>query len=205
MQDAHRTWPIRCKACGSFCERRIDRLRATTGIFCDRNCLSRWQRAQPRKPLAQSYEDHVQRGPTSECWLWRGGLDSKGYAVLYDPNNRKRQILAHRIAWQLHFGVIPDRLFVCHRCDTPACVNPYYLFLGTPADNVRDCVAKSRHSFGDNHPRAKLHEADIPMIRSLYATGTPATVIAARFLVKPGTIHGVLSGRGWKHVAVVSP
>jgi hypothetical protein len=54
-------------------------------------------------------------------------------------------VLAHRAAWEVTFGPIPDGLFVCHSCDTPACVRPDHLFLGTLADNNLDMVGKMRH------------------------------------------------------------
>jgi hypothetical protein len=51
---------------------------------------------------------------------------------------------AHRVAWELYHGPIPDDMCVLHRCDTPRCVAEAHLFLGSKADNSRDMIAKGR-------------------------------------------------------------
>ncbi|MGH7024521.1 MAG: HNH endonuclease signature motif containing protein [Caulobacteraceae bacterium] len=54
---------------------------------------------------------------------------------------------AHRLAWELANGPIPDGLLILHKCDNPVCCNPDHLFLGTAADNHADCAAKGRAAF----------------------------------------------------------
>jgi hypothetical protein len=55
---------------------------------------------------------------------------------------------AHRIAWELTNGPIPAGLFVCHHCDTPGCVRPDHLFLGTAQENMQDASRKDRMLHG---------------------------------------------------------
>jgi hypothetical protein len=96
--------------------------------------------------------EKVQRGRGDECWLWLGGLQ-KGYGRHY--HTRRKHVFAHRFMYELHHKVtLEPEVFVCHRCDNPQCCNPAHLFLGTPADNVHDMIAKGRNSRGARHSLA---------------------------------------------------
>ena len=76
------------------------------------------------------------------CWLWTGGT-YKGYGYMSTPPGMSR--LVHRTYWEILNGPIPHKMCVCHTCDTPSCVRPDHLFLGTHTDNMRDRAAKGRH------------------------------------------------------------
>lgn len=75
----------------------------------------------------------------TECIEARGPNRGAGYKAVGAK-------YAHRVAYEKAFGEIPSGLFVCHRCDNPACINPDHLFVGTHSDNMRDMVAKGRNS-----------------------------------------------------------
>lgn len=105
--------------------------------------------------------------PNTGCWLWMGYVDAKGYGRIgANPTPQ----LAHRIAWRLYRGLIPDGLCVCHRCDNPSCVNPDHLFVGTVGENNADMRRKGRDS---KPPRKRPYspERKRPKIRRGYATG----------------------------------
>jgi HNH endonuclease len=79
---------------------------------------------------------------SDDCWVWTGARWSRGYGQLRGDG---RRLLAHRVAWQLVNGPIPDGLQVCHRCDNPPCVRPDHLFLGSASINALDRDNKGRN------------------------------------------------------------
>ena len=77
-----------------------------------------------------------------ECWLWTA-YKSGGYGVLC-CGRRGLNRRAHRVAWEITNGPIPEGLYVCHSCDNPSCVRPAHLFLGTQSHNMSDMWRKER-------------------------------------------------------------
>lgn len=95
--------------------------------------------AYKAKPIEKRFWHKVDK--TGDCWLWLGHKSSKGYGgVQVDGLSKK----AHRVAYELVNGPIPEGLYACHTCDNPSCVNPAHIFLGTQHENMADMVAKGR-------------------------------------------------------------
>jgi len=86
------------------------------------------------------------------CWGWLGPKDPNGYGR-FSLGSARPSVLAHRVAYEIHNGPIPDGLYVCHHCDNPECTRPGHLFVGTPADNMRDMSAKGRRRNQFSPPR----------------------------------------------------
>lgn len=107
-------------------------------------------------------------------------------------------IYAHRLAYELKNGAIPDGLWVLHRCDNPACCNADHLFLGTHSDNMQDMVSKGRSLKGNDSPHAKLSEANVGDIRRRIAAGETQAAIARSFGVSQQHVSKINAGSSRK-------
>lgn len=146
------------------------------------------------------------------CWLWKASKRFKGYgAFAYHEGGKLIQDRAHRYSWRLKNGPIPDRLWVLHKCDTPACVNPDHLFLGTVQDNVTDMMVKGRRVLGgtyggdyrkgESHHQAKLTTEQVKEIRKLKQGGCSYGQLSKQFGIAIGHAYRVVNGKAWSHVA----
>lgn len=143
--------------------------------------------------------DRVSPEPTSGCWLWMGAPASHGYGFF----RYKGEILPHRVSHILFVNDIPDGMFVCHRCDNHACVNPGHLFLGSARDNMADMTAKGRRAVGSMiWGGEKLVEQSVVKIKKMIADGITNRRIADIFGVHITVIYKIRKGLIWRHVCV---
>lgn len=156
------------------------------------------------KSFAERFWGRVdQSGAPDACWEWQGYRMPAGYGQF---SAEKKRHYAHRVAYELTKGTIPDGMFVCHACDNPPCCNPAHLFLGTPKDNTRDMVAKGRCRGiglpGVLSPCAKLNDDAVRRIRELYAIGGYSQrKLGMMFGVSRAAIDAVVTGRNWRKVS----
>jgi predicted DNA-binding protein (UPF0251 family) len=151
-----------------------------------------------RATLEQRFWSKVKVGGPDECWDWQRSKNPDGYGMFL---LRRRCVRAHRAAYELHYGVIPNGMVVCHRCDRPACCNPAHLFLGTQVENIADMVRKGRQQRGERSGRAKLTAADVDAIRASFAAGETQQAIAKRYGVGGQHVSRIVHRETWFHVA----
>lgn len=131
------------------------------------------------------------------CWPWKGRTDENGRGRC--RFRRASDVLAYRAAYELEYGVIPDGMFVLHKCDWPLCCNPFHLFLGTQFHNMRDMKQKGRGVnpvlHGEDHGRCIISDADIARMRRRYAEGhITHAELAQMFNVSPTQTGRILRG-----------
>lgn len=163
-------------------------------------------------------------GPDA-CWPWVGGtFHSFGYGVMkFNGKNHG----AHRIAYELSNGPIPNGLCVCHACDNPPCCNPVHLWVGTNVENTADRNSKGRNArgekvrsgtyyFGSDHwsnikPErvargerqglSRLTEDSVREIRRRYAQESVTLAeLGQEFGVSSVSIHNIVRRRTWAHL-----
>ena len=146
-----------------------------------------------RLPFTESqFLDHfmarVAPEPNTGCSLWMGRTDRDGYGKI---TRAGRTLRAHRVAYELFISPIPKGVHVLHHCDTPPCVNPDHLWLGTNADNIRDRDQKGRAAkqAGEQNGKARLTDKDARAIRSRYAAGETQRPLAREYGVHNTTLR----------------
>lgn len=152
--------------------------------------------------VAHRLQKHSCPEPNTGCVLWTGSLGANGYASLRIAG---RQLSAHRVAWALAHGYWPaSTLCVCHKCDTPACVNPEHLFLGTSADNTQDMIAKGRSRAmglpGERNKSAKLTAQQVRMLRAQRSEGATYVELGRRFGIGKSQAQNICARRKWAHI-----
>lgn len=153
------------------------------------------------------------------CIEWSGPFAGNGYGV---KSIKGKLQYVHRIAAQNHFGSIPPKMVVAHKCDNPRCHNPEHLFICTQAENLADMKAKGRSCKGDKHKTRthpeltlkgeqlwshKLTEKEVLEIREKYVlsvagkkSSTSLSALAEQYKVGFQAIHKIVTRKTWKHI-----
>lgn len=145
------------------------------------------------------------------CLIWLGSKTTAGYGRF---KLRGKHYAAHRTSYLIHHGPIPEGMVVCHSCDNPSCVNPAHLWIGTHADNQRDCTVKNRRATGSRHRsalypdkipkgaqtgRASLTPDQVREIRRLAGTMSQQK-IADLFKTPQTNVSRIIRRKTWKHI-----
>lgn len=137
---------------------------------------------------------------TDGCWLF--GTPGNGYGKLQIEG---RTVAAHRYAYEVAHGAIPDGAVVRHSCDTPRCVRPDHLSLGSPMDNSRDMTRRARQARGVRQGSVKLTDAQVLELRELRRAGVTYRTLAHKFAISPSQASSVATGHDWGHLPGAIP
>uniref|UniRef100_A0A6M3JC30 Putative homing endonuclease n=1 Tax=viral metagenome TaxID=1070528 RepID=A0A6M3JC30_9ZZZZ len=167
------------------------------------------------KTLEERFWEKVDVREEDECWPWKACKGKGGYGKF--GSGRSKTIAAHRVAYELGNGSIPEGLDVLHKCDFPPCCNPGHLWPGTNLDNQRDCIAKGRTACGERngthtHPEArprgeangstKLTETQVREVRRLCNEGHTQRETGELVGVKQTAISQIMCGKTWKNIGL---
>lgn len=149
---------------------------------------------QKRNLLLQSFEKFVIR--ENGCWKWLGTKKTKlPYGCI---TFRGKQLMAHRVSYQLFKEPIHSGLLVLHSCDNPECTNPDHLFLGTYLDNKRDQIKKGRSSV------EKLNPEKVLDIKKKLKDGMLHKDISKLYEISRSTIWKIQTNKLWKDIVTVA-
>jgi len=146
----------------------------------------------PRTPAIERFWKQVDKETSNRgCWFWIGATTLAGYGLF--SGGRNKLVYAHRFSYQIHKATSLSDIHVLHKCDTPNCVNPDHLFLGTPKDNAQDKARKRRGS-------ATLAPHQVREIRELHKRGISMYKIAPLYSLTQAAIWYIVRRRTYTHV-----
>jgi len=150
-----------------------------------------------RKNKREDVWKKIDKRGEDECWNWLDRL-SNGYGQMRFNN---KAYGAHRFVYEEVYGMIPEGLFICHKCNNPSCCNPNHLYAGTQKDNQKQMVNEGRSAKGEMQSLSKLTTRDILKIRSLYSTNEKNQIELGKiFGVDNATISDITRRKTWKHI-----
>ncbi len=161
---------------------------------CSHACRAKLQSEWQRRDLSDRFWAKVDK--SGDCWVWTAALLKTGYGCLRINRKTTR---AHRVAYELSVGPIPDGALLRHTCDNPRCVKPAHLLLGDKRLNTQDAIERGQHKCGERDSKAKLTNQNVIEIREALARGETGRALARRFGVGESAISQIKTGKGRRH------
>jgi hypothetical protein len=135
------------------------------------------------------------------CWNWIGAITKIGYGQFSIKTNKKNTLLAHRVSYTLHIGIIPKGMCILHNCDNRKCVNPEHLRLGTNKDNTTDMFLKGReHDRKGINNNSKLDEKAIKEIRNFPRARGYQNRLKNIYNISQANISRIIRNEIWTHI-----
>ncbi len=150
------------------------------------------------KCIEDRFLDKVDKDTSTGCWEWTGATTRGGYGHIRRKVGHKewKMVKAHRVSYELYKGSIGD-FHVCHTCDTPKCVNPKHLFLGTNKDNTQDKMSKGRHNYGRNSKQKLL---SLEIANSIRKEKGTMQQIAEKYNTSASQVCRIKNNQIWKGI-----
>jgi hypothetical protein len=191
--------PRTCQHCGKSFAVPPSKVQEGGGKFCSISCGVTHRNIARYADTAARFWSKVDRsGGADACWPWLGGHAHYGHGRFWLHG---RRVHAHRVAYILTRGPIPDGLDILHTCDNPPCCNPAHHYPGTQIDNVRDRQERNRQARGERLPFTKLTGDQVLAIRARHAAGgITYEQLAAEYGVGPNAIRDVVLRNHWQHI-----
>lgn len=136
----------------------------------------------------------VSAGPLeTDCWIWQESLNADGYGII---KYHQKTYRVYRVMWErLHGREIPKGKSALHRCDTPACMNPHHIFIGTQIDNIRDMVSKGRQ-----RSRRGLTDDEVRSIRAMIRGGMKQAEVIRLMGLESSTVSRIVNRKLYKEI-----
>jgi hypothetical protein len=175
-----------CIRCGGNFVRTNTPANLNRAKYCSPGCMAATFRERTPELMDALRQRLAERSApqANGCILYTG----QNNGIYGQIEHRRRTYLAHRSAYMVHTGPIPAGLCICHSCDTPLCINPEHLWLGTERQNAEDRDSKKR---GRWTTRRKLTDEQVAAIRG--ASGTNAA-IAKEYGIANSMVSMIRSG-----------
>jgi hypothetical protein len=142
---------------------------------------------------------HVRRKPESDCWIWIGSKDAKGYGRVII---RQKLYSAHRVSWSIINGKIPSSLDVLHDCDNPSCCNPGHLHLGDCATNIAEAKQRGRlaRQTGESNGTSKLTNKEAARLREDHERGWSVRKLGAKYGISSSCAFRIIRRQSYAEI-----
>lgn len=183
-----------CDRCGLTFLAKPSEIEKGKAKYCSKVCYNAGSRISD--PIAHFWSQVTCSAPV-ECWPWVGRYDKGGYGK---TRYLQKTFRAHRLAYLLNYGDIPQGMMVLHSCHNRPCCNPRHLRVADHRTNMRDMVEAGRSSRGEKQSKAKLTTEKVLQIRILCQKGMKQCDVAHKFNISKHTVWDILHEKTWKYV-----
>lgn len=182
------------------------------GRYCSLSCRS----LARHPPLWVRLWAKVDIRGAEECWPWLATAGPRGYGRI-SIGHRSHGVTRLILGAMLGRRLAPEE-WALHTCDNPPCCNPNHLYLGDPAANTGDMLARRRgviqrpnfhllrnNPRGERHHSAKLTAPQVLEARALYYHGASIRSLARKYGVAWTTMQDAINGHSWAHLSQTPP